>query len=267
MTVAAVDRNSFPQTPPRLPDRDKAVLIALGNLFLLVLVAITFRSQSRVGWGTYIVFAVIAGFTVITYFVPVFLPAVWRRIIGAVNGAVKVIADDPPDEDTSDNNDDSVADQPAEANSIPIVPWVILNFIAVGWLVYRTGGAVTSPYSQIPLMMVVFGQLLTDLHSEPQAVTNIKTARDLFRLCWYGLRAFRTTLLLGALFYAGVTTAEGLTPTHVGAPPDVTVALVTALNVFVATLVNYITRQRRAKAVKDAQSQVPPGEPVLEGEI
>lgn len=279
---------------PRLPDSQKALLIALANGFLVGLVLLTFRIQKHVGWSTFYIFASVVGVTAI-YVVIVFVRSLarailaffqhlWGLIVNLGIALLEAAESDPPDTalghgraatsqkdghpttptansgtpnghtlSRTHSGSTDVSSKTSE-KPIPIIPWVAVNFAAVGWLVYSTGGAVTSPYSQIPLMMVVFGQLLTDFKPDALALNEIERGRDLFILPWHGVRIFRTTFILGALFYIGVSVAEVLWPTHVGPTPDLTVALVTALNVFLATLVNLAARRGRVQVTASVLS-------------
>jgi hypothetical protein len=231
-----------------LTDGQKAILITGGNFLLVILVWVTFQTQDDVQWWTFYVFAGALFAEVLLYALLVSRRSIWQGILTTFDSLLRALRGDTNGKEQDQPK--TQRPQPTAApRSPPLIPFVALNFAAIGWLIYRTGGAVESPYNQIPVMMLIFGQLLTGLRGEDKRVMSVNSGSDLIRLVLRAIWAFRLTWILGLVFFAGVACATTLQPVDVGRAPGETVALVTLLNLFIGTLVNFVVRQRRAEAI------------------
>jgi hypothetical protein len=119
---------------------------------------------------------------------------------------------------------------------------VTINAMAIGYLVWQTGGPSKSPYTAIPVSLLVVAQQLKKMkpvHSTSRA--------SVPRLVWNAFWEFRLYVIIASTFYGSLIYLQATYPQEVtDAPYGLAVGVAAAL-FFVSSMTNYISHTLRRR--------------------
>jgi hypothetical protein len=118
---------------------------------------------------------------------------------------------------------------------------VTFQFVLVGWLIYASGGIMNSPYSSVPIVMMMIGQ---SVYAAPsiEFEGDIKV-RDVVLLLGRVGRAYRYPLLMVATLYLALMVLQENHPLVTHPAPAIEIVLTTLANLFFGMCVVIVTRR------------------------
>lgn len=135
---------------------------------------------------------------------------------------------------------------------------VTLNFLLAGALIYASGGVVNSPYSQVPIAMMLIGQSVyrvppVELSQHPRIPRVVVFAASVARL-------YRYPILIMISIEASLVVLQATHPLVTTPAPTAELLVTTLISFFAGMCVTFVTR--RADRAGAAVSVLPQTEPV-----
>jgi len=118
---------------------------------------------------------------------------------------------------------------------------VTFNFLLVGWLIYASGGISNSPYSQVPLAMILIGQSTYDVPdirfpAHIKAMPVIYFARRIAQLYWSSL------LVVGSLL-TGLLLIQKYHPLVTRQASTTEFFIIMLISLFASMCITFLTRR------------------------
>jgi hypothetical protein len=118
---------------------------------------------------------------------------------------------------------------------------VILQYMLAGWLIYASGGIANSPYSSVPVVMMLIGQSVYETSSiELGDDINV---RSLLMFGCRAARAYRYPLLMIVALFAVIVLLQEHHPLVTRAAPPVEIVFTTLVSLFFGMCVLLVTRR------------------------
>jgi hypothetical protein len=124
---------------------------------------------------------------------------------------------------------------------------VTLNFVLAGGLIYASGGVVNSPYSQVPIAMMLIGQSVygvppVELSHHPRTPRIVVFAGAVARLYLY-------PLLIMVSLEVSLVVLQATHPLVTTPPPTAELLVTTLISLFAGMCVTFVTRRADRAAV------------------
>jgi hypothetical protein len=142
--------------------RDRAIAIAISNFFLVVLIGYCVQYWPKVDEfkKVFVAEVIVIAVCALVYWQPI--PGLSRSLPGAFGRRYRPVS--PRITVVRHRNwlFDSIGAHLGTILFVALIPMIVLNFVAMRWLVNMTGGYTVSPFAQLPLAMILMGQLMAD---------------------------------------------------------------------------------------------------------
>lgn len=226
----------------RFDDRLKAAMAAAANVFFLVAVTTIWAVECS-AFDTHqlpgvspLLFA-IGELLLIVYFGAL---AASDRFGALVEMLVRAARSGISQEDGHDEEGDLTAGWLRRVLTNLWTP-VTLNFLLAGGLIYASGGVVNSPYSQVPIAMMLIGQSVygvppVELSHHPHTPRIVVFAASVARLYLY-------PLLIMVLLEVSLVVLQATHPLVTTPPPTVELLVTTLISLFAGMCVTFVTRR------------------------
>jgi hypothetical protein len=237
--------------PPRFDDRMKAMLGSVAT-FILLLLVVTISTAENLLFGRSqlsVLDLAIFGFGALAI---VDWLGVWgssdrvRTLLALLGratrtGTVVVVRDL-----------DSRETRPGTLRRVLGGLWVpvTLQFVLVGWLIYASGGIANSPYSSVPVVMMLIGQSVYETPSI-ELGDDIKV-RDLLMFVCRVARAYCYPLLMFVVLFGVLVLLQEHHPLVTRSAPSVEIVFTTLVNLFFGMCVVLVTRRVDRTFVENA---------------
>jgi len=118
---------------------------------------------------------------------------------------------------------------------------VTLNFWLVGWLIYATGGITKSPYSGVPLSMIIIGQSVYAV--PPMELRPSGRVPRLLVFLWSVGRLYSSSLLVVVSLLVTLVLLGSYLPVERRSAPTGEILLVMLVSLFASMCVTFVTRR------------------------
>jgi len=243
----------------RFDDRLKAAMAAAANLFFLVAVSTIWAVESS-AFDTHQLPGVspllftIGELLIIVYFGALAASDRFGALVEMlVRAARSGISEDP-----SESSPEDLGAGALRRLLTNLWTPVTLNFLLAGGLIYASGGIVNSPYSQVPIAMMLIGQSVygvppVELSHHPRTPRVVVFAASVARLYLY-------PLLIMVSLELSLVVLQTTHPLVTTPAPAAELLLTTLLSLFAGMCVTFVTRRAdRAGVVAVALSSSSPG--------